>query len=216
MRQVDHEIARLQVRHVGLEGSHLRLGRTRARNQFGGIEQVFRAEDRQLLQRHRDAAPDIPFHQVRIGDIARQVRAFHQVRPGGVGGFHAQLKGNPVFLEDVGQPFQFAVRGSEEHHAVALFHQVARFGNGHLHISVKGHRRPRVDVRGGALASGRGFGQTEQLQLAQLQFGFILNARDQFAPMMENLFGIDGRRAVGIFQSLPEALGGGRNLLRLI
>ena len=37
---VHHEIARLQVRHVGLKRRHLRLAGTGPRDQFGGVEQI--------------------------------------------------------------------------------------------------------------------------------------------------------------------------------
>ena len=59
VRDVDHVIAGLQIGQVGGEGGQLRLGWP-ARDQIGGIEKIFRADEGQFRIGQHRAAPDQP------------------------------------------------------------------------------------------------------------------------------------------------------------
>ncbi len=142
VRFMHHVIAGLQVRHVGGEGRQLRFAGAGLGHQVGRIEKIFGTEDGDLRFGKNDAAPDQSFDQERAGGGARDVGTLGEIRPRGVGGIEAQLEGNRVLLENIGQAFQFAGRSREEDHAIAALHQIARFGDGGLDVAVKSHRRP--------------------------------------------------------------------------
>ena len=105
-----HVIARLQVRHVGGEGGELRFGGPGLGDQVGRIEKIFGSEDGDLRFRKNDAAPHQSFDQERAGGCAGDVGTLGEIRARGVGRIEAQLEGNCVLLENVGQPLQFARR----------------------------------------------------------------------------------------------------------
>ena len=146
--RVDHVVAGLQIGDVRLKGSCRGAGRRRLRDQIGGIEQILRAEDRQLRIRERDAALDSPFDQIGARDGAGQIGAFREIGGRGLTGVEAELERHPVFRQDVGQAFEFTVGRREERHAPATLHDRPRFCYGHLHVAVKRHGRARGDVQG--------------------------------------------------------------------
>ena len=142
VRFVHHVVARFQIGHVGGEGGELRFGGAGFGDQIGRIEKIFGAEDGDVRFGKNDAAPDQSFDQERAGGRAGDVGTLGEIGARGVGGIEAQLEGNRVFLENVGQPLQFARGSGEEDHAIAVLHQIARFGDGGLDVAVKRQRRP--------------------------------------------------------------------------
>ena len=150
---VDHVIAGLQVDEVGGEGRHRRLRGGRARHQFGGLEEIFRAEYYKFRFLEGRAVPDVAFDQIDAGDRAGHVGAFGQIRRRGLGLLDAQLVGDGVLVQDVGDALHFTCRRGEERDAIAGFHQLAGLGDGHLHIAVEGH------ATGASRYGGCGFGR---------------------------------------------------------
>ena len=164
---VNHVVACLEVGQVRRERAQRAPGGGPG-DQFGGVEQVLGPEHRdQRIEKHR-SAPHLPPDQERADHRPRHVGTLrHKVR-GAAGRLDAELERNRVLLQDVGQPLQFAGRGAEEHRAASALHHVARLGDGHRHIAVEGHRRPRGDFQLGLPGAQREFGECNLSGLAEL------------------------------------------------
>ncbi len=117
------------------------------RHQFRGFEEIFRTKYYNLRFNEGGPAPDLPFDHVNAGGGACHVGSLGKVCGGGFDLLQAQLVGNAVFVEDVGDAFYFTCRRCEEGDPVAGFHQGPRLGDGHLHVAVEGHGRAGGDVQ---------------------------------------------------------------------
>ena len=137
---VHYVVAGLEIGEVGGERCELRLAGRRLGNQVGSIEKIFRSEDGDAGLRERHAAPNMPSHQQRAGSGAGNVRTLGQIRARGIRRIETELIRNRIFLENIRQPFQFADGFRKEDHAIALLHQVARFGHRGLYVAVESER----------------------------------------------------------------------------
>ena len=118
VRGVDHEVAGLEIGDVGGKRGQLRFGWL-ARDQVRGIEKIFRADDGQFrIGKHR-AAPDTAFDQVGARDCAGMISALSERGPRTGSRFEPQLVRHRIFLQYIGQAFQFANRRSEKGDSIA-------------------------------------------------------------------------------------------------
>ncbi len=202
---MDHVIAGLQIGQVGRERRQLRFAGGRLRDQIGSVEKIFRAEDGDARFRKHDAPAHASLYQQSAGGRARNVGPLGQIGARGIGRVEAELEGNRVLLENVGQALQFADRLREEDHAVALLHQIARFGDGGLDVAVKSERRPGIESTRRELRPTEP--RCDELQFAEGQFGMRLETRAKLRPSERNSLPA-GRETAGRF--LPGASTGVR------
>jgi hypothetical protein len=88
----------------------------------------------------------VSLDQVSVRDRTREVRPLGQILRGGFVRCEPQLKWHRVFLQNVREPFEFAVRRREEGDAIALLDHGFRFGHSDLHAAVESERRSRGDM----------------------------------------------------------------------
>ena len=115
---VDHVIAHLQVAEVGKECGNLGLRALRTRNhRIGLIEQIARAENRQVSVGQYDAVRHIGFDQRAGEDFACEIGGLVGVTFAATSAA-AQTEGKSVLAENVGQALDFADIRDRDQHAI--------------------------------------------------------------------------------------------------
>ncbi len=123
MCRVDHEVAWFQIGDVGSERCQLRLRRL-PRDQIGSLEDVLGSENGQFRIDQDRTSPDATLHQVHAGKCAGVIGALGKRGLGPRTALQAQLIGNRVLLQNVGDALHFSGREGKERDAIAGLDQV--------------------------------------------------------------------------------------------
>ena len=159
-----------------------------------------------------DAAPDLALDQVDAGHLHGQIGALGEVVGGGSLELHAELEGQGILAEDVGEALHFALGGGKEGDAAALGGEAAGFLDGGLHVVAEGHAGAGRDFEGRE----RGVQFAGEAEFADLDFAAVGVLGLHLAPVAEEqLWG--ARRLIGeTVEAFPEAVGGDLEGLGLI
>ena len=157
MLDVDHVIADLQVAEVGKKCRNLGLLALRTRNhRLRLVEQIARAENRQVSVGQNDAVRHIGFDQRAGEDLAGEIGGLVGVAFSAASAA-AQAKGNGVFAEDIGQALDFADIRHGDQHAILFGDLLLDVFQHRRNRAMKTLRRLRMEVTASASSGTRDF-----------------------------------------------------------